>query len=160
MPREKVTIIDTTKKKTTQKKKTTTGAGTNKTTTAKPAKKPRRIFPGDKRKHLRLHYSRLISFVRYDREGRVETPEGLAAIRNLSQAGILVETGGVSLKPGDSIALDIAFEQEKIIPTYGTVVHIRKTADGLHEAGLRFTKIRQKDLAYLEGFVDGQRSRC
>ena len=159
MPRKKVTTIDTTKKKTTQKKKTISEAETNKTTVAKSAKKPRSLFPGDKRKHLRLHYSRLISFVRYDPEGYVEMPEGMAAIKDLSQAGILVETG-VAFKPGDRIALDIAFEQEKVILTYGTVVHIRKTPDGLHEAGLRFTKIRPKDLAYLKGFVDGQRSRC
>jgi hypothetical protein len=162
MPKEKVTTIDTTKKKTTQKKKTTIDAETNKTaktTAARSATKPRSIFPGDKRKHLRLHYSRLISFVYYDRKGHLERPEGMAAIRDLSQAGILVETG-VPFEPGDNLALDIAFEQERIIPTHGKIIHIRKTTDGLYEAGLRFTKIRPKDLAYLKGFVDGQRSRC
>ena len=140
MAKKKGTTKETTKKKTTQKKKTTTGAETNKTTTAKPSKKPRSIFPGDKRKHLRLHYSRLISFVCYDQEGHVEMPEGMVAIKDLSQAGILVKTG-VAFKPGDNLALDIAFEQEKIIPTYGEVVHSRKTADRLYEAGLKFTKI-------------------
>ncbi len=178
MGTQKPATKETTKKKTTQKKKSVDATNSTKTAaktarittrTQEPAAanatkalkstdkgKPR--YTQEKRKHLRLHYSRLISFVHYDADDHIEMPGGMAAIKDLSQAGILIETG-LGFEPGDKLDLDIAFEQDRIIPAYGEVVHNRKTSSVLYHAGLKFTKIKRKDLVYLKGFLDGKHAQ-
>ncbi|HNR13210.1 MAG TPA: PilZ domain-containing protein, partial [Thermodesulfobacteriota bacterium] len=147
---KKATTKETTKKKTTQKKnnasppKVCCSRGA-KSTAAKAAPKATAKKPAapvqEKRRYLRLHYSRLISFIQYDTNNQIEIPAGMAAVKNLSEAGILIEAANV-LKPGDPIDLDIAFEQEKIIPTRGEVVYTKKVNRTRLNAGIKFTKIK------------------
>jgi len=168
-----------TKKKATQKKKTPVAATAKKKTQKKTAGKDKAVKAAtsvtktaatstakkrkagvktEKRKHIRLHYSRLISFVHYNANNHLETPGGMAAVKDLSQAGVLVETG-VAFSPGDKLEMDIAFEQEHIIAAQGEVIHIRKTNKTVYKAGVKFSKIKKKDLTYLRGFIDGQQAR-
>lgn len=109
----------------------------------------------EQRQHIRSDYSRLISFTHYDPKNDLEMPGKMAAIHDLSESGVLIQTAE-SFDPGDTVDLDIAFEQEKIISAEGEVVHRRKSPEGLYYTGIRFTKIDQKDLAYLRDFVKTQ----
>lgn len=113
------------------------------------------IPPEEKRQYLRLDYSRLISFTHYDPENLVEIPGKMAAVKDLSESGILIETAE-SFEPGNVLDLDIAFEQDRIIPAQGEVVHSRKTEQGLHTTGIKFNKIEEEDLDYLRNFVESQ----
>lgn len=109
----------------------------------------------DKRRHLRFDYSRLISFTHYDAANDVEIPGRMAAVHDLSESGILIQTAE-KLEPGNILDLDIAFEQEKIIRAQGEVVHNRKTGEGLTYTGIKFTKIDDGDIDYLKTFVSSQ----
>jgi len=109
----------------------------------------------EKRRHLRFDYSRLISFTHYDPANDVEIPGRMAAVHDLSESGILIQTAE-QLEPGNILDLDIAFEQEKIIRAQGEVVHQRKGGKGLSYTGIKFTKIDAADLEYLKAFVDSQ----
>ena len=132
------------------------------TASTKPVAAVKRAAPtarAEKRKYLRLHYSRLISFIYYGAKNRVEMPGGMAAVKNLSETGIMIETG-VGFKVGDKLDLAIAFEQDKIIQAFGEVIHIRELNPAIYNAGVRFTKIGKKEFTYLKGFVDGQRARA
>jgi len=110
----------------------------------------------DKRRHLRFDYSRLISFTHYDSANDVEIPGRMAAVHDLSESGILIQTAE-SLELGNILDLDIAFEQEKIIRAQGEVVHQRKTGEGLSYTGIKFTNIDKDDLEYLKTFVVSQK---
>ena len=108
--------------------------------------------PEEKRQHLRLDYSRLISFTQYDSDNQMGIPGGMAAIKDLSESGILLQTAE-AFALGNMLDLDIAFEEDKIIRAQGEVVHTRKTEEGLYYAGIKFTKIDESDLVYLKSFV-------
>lgn len=113
--------------------------------------------PIEKRRHIRLDYSRLISFTHYADDSQVQIPGKMAAIKDVSEAGILIQTAEL-LESGDVLDLDIAFEQDKIVQTQGTVVHSRKAAEpGLFDTGVTFSKIDKADLAYLKKFVELKR---
>ena len=109
----------------------------------------------EKRRHLRLDYSRLISFTHYDRENDIEIPGRMAAVQDLSESGILIQTAE-SFEPGNMLDLNIAFEQEKIIRAQGEVVHNRKSKEGLNYTGIKFTKIDKNDFEYLKNFVENR----
>jgi len=109
----------------------------------------------DKRRHLRFDYSRLISFTHYDPANDIEIPGRMAAVHDLSESGILIQTAE-NLEPGNILDLDIAFEQEKIIRAQGEVVHQRKGGEGLTYTGIKFTRIDEADIEYLKAFVDNQ----
>lgn len=145
---------------TAQSRKTTSTSRSTKAATkdAKPGKEAKAQNQQEKRQYLRLHYSRLISFVCYDADNHTERPAGMAAIKNLSEAGILIETG-TGFEPGDKLDLDIAFEQDKIIPARGEIVHTKKGRKSISNVGIRFTKINKKDLKYLRRFLEGIQDR-
>lgn len=110
--------------------------------------------PIEKRRHIRLDYSRLISFTLYADDSQVQVPGKMAAIKDVSEAGVLIQTAEL-LEAGDMLDLDIAFEQDKIVQTQGTVVHSRKAAEpGLYDTGVKFSKVNKDDLAYLKKFVE------
>lgn len=113
--------------------------------------------PTEKRRHIRLDYSRLISFTHYADDSQVRIPGKMAAVKDVSEAGVLIQTAEL-LDAGDVLDLDIAFEQEKIVQTQGTVVHSRKAAEpGLFDTGVKFSKVEKDDLAYLKEFVEQKR---
>lgn len=145
-----------TTKKTAAKKATKTAKAAK---TTRAAKKLKRTVTKENRKHLRLHYSRLISFIHYDARNNIKAPGSMAAVKDLSQTGILIETGSLFRK-GDRLDMDIAFEQDTIIPAQGEVIHYKKTTGSLCKAGVKFTKIKKKDLTYLKGFVDGRLAKA
>ena len=118
-------------------------------------KKPSKKIAVEKRHYLRLGYSRLISFTHYDPDSLVEIPGKMAAVHDLSESGVLIESG-VVFEPGNVIDLDIAFEQDKIILAQGEVVHCEKTGKNLYRSGIKFLRIEDKNLAYLKNFLDSQ----
>ncbi len=118
-------------------------------------KKPSKEIPVEQRQYLRLGYSRLISFTHYDPDSLVEIPGKMAAVHDLSESGVLIESA-VAFEPGNVIDLDIAFEQDKIILAQGEVVHCKKTRKGLYRTGIKFLRIEGDQLAYLKKFLDNQ----
>ena len=118
-------------------------------------KKPLNEIPVEKRQYLRLGYSRLISFTHYDPDSLVEIPGKMAAVHDLSESGVLIESA-VAFEPGNVIDLDIAFEQDKIILAQGEVVHCQKARKGLYRTGIKFLRIESNQLAYLQKFLDSQ----
>ena len=118
-------------------------------------KKPSNEIPVEKRQYLRLGYSRLISFTHYDPDSLVEIPGKMAAVHDLSESGVLIESA-VAFEPGNVIDLDIAFEQDKIILAQGEVVHCNKARKGLYRTGIKFLRIEGDHLAYLQKFLDSQ----
>ena len=118
-------------------------------------KKPSNEIPVEKRQYLRLGYSRLISFTHYDPDSLVEIPGKMAAVHDLSESGVLIESA-VAFEPGNVIDLDIAFEQDKIILAQGEVVHCQKARKGLYRTGIKFLRIEGDHLAYLQKFLDSQ----
>lgn len=118
-------------------------------------KKPSNEIPVEKRQYLRLGYSRLISFTHYDPDSLVEIPGKMAAVHDLSESGVLIESA-VAFEPGNVIDLDIAFEQDKIILAQGEVVHCQKARKGLYRTGIKFLRIEGAHLAYLQKFLDSQ----
>ena len=118
-------------------------------------KKPAKKVTVEKRQFLRLGYSRLISFTHYDPDSLVEIPGNMAAVHDLSQSGVLIESA-VAFEPGNVIDLDMAFEQDKIILAQGEVVHCKKTRKYLYRTGIKFLRIDEKELAYLRKFLNNQ----
>jgi len=118
-------------------------------------KKPSKKISVEQRQYLRLGYSRLISFTHYDPDSLVEIPGKMAAVHDLSESGVLIESS-VAFEPGNVIDLDIAFEQDKIILAQGEVVHCKKTGKGLYRTGIKFLRIEGGQLAYLKKFLDNQ----
>ena len=118
-------------------------------------KKPAKKTSVEQRQYLRLGYSRLISFTHYDSDSLVEIPGKMAAVHDLSEAGVLIESA-VAFEPGDIIDLDIAFEQDKIILAQGEVVHCKKNKKNLYKTGIKFLRIKEDQLAYLKKFLDNQ----
>jgi|LQYC01.1.fsa_nt_gi c-di-GMP-binding flagellar brake protein YcgR len=118
-------------------------------------KKPAKKVTVEKRQYLRLGYSRLISFTHYDPDSLVEIPGNMAAVHDLSQSGVLIESA-VAFDPGNVIDLDMAFEQDKIILAQGEVVHCKKTGKNLYRAGIKFLRIEDEHLAYLKKFLNNQ----
>jgi c-di-GMP-binding flagellar brake protein YcgR len=109
----------------------------------------------EKRQYLRLGYSRLISFTHYDPDSLVEIPGKMAAVHDLSESGVLIESS-VAFEPGNVIDLDIAFEQDKIILAQGEVVHCKKNKKGLYKTGIKFLRIEGDQLSYLKKFLNNQ----
>jgi len=121
-----------------------------------PKKKLSKKNSVEQRLYLRLGYSRLISFTHYDPDSLVEIPGKMAAIHDLSESGVLIESA-VAFEPGNVVDLDIAFEQDKIILAQGEVVHCKKTRKGLYSTGIKFLRIDDDaHLAYLKKFLDSQ----
>ena len=118
-------------------------------------KKPSKEIPIEQRQYLRLGYSRLISFTHYDPDSLVEIPGKMAAVHDLSESGVLIESA-VAFEPGNVIDLDIAFEQDKIILAQGQVVHCKKTKESLYRTGIKFLRIDDEQLGYLKKFLDSQ----
>jgi|GEM_PF-1515913 len=112
-------------------------------------------IPVEKRRYLRLEYSRLISFTHYDNESLVAIPGKMAAVKDLSEQGMLIETAE-KLEPGNVLDLDIAFEQDKIIPTQAEVVHSRRVKKNIYHTGVKFLRIDEVDLIYLKNFLENQ----
>jgi c-di-GMP-binding flagellar brake protein YcgR len=109
----------------------------------------------EKRQYLRLGYSRLISFTHYDPDSLVEIPGKMAAVQDLSESGVLIESA-VAFEPGNVIDLDIAFEQDKIILAQGEVVHCKKTRKGLYRTGIKFLRVDGDHLSYLKKFLNSK----
>ena len=121
-----------------------------------PKKKLSKKNSVEQRLYLRLGYSRLISFTHYDPDSLVEIPGKMAAVHDLSESGVLIESA-VAFEPGNVIDLDIAFEQDKIILAQGEVVHCKKTRESLYRTGIKFLRIDDDaHLAYLKKFLDSQ----
>ena len=118
-------------------------------------KKTPKEIPVEKRQYLRLGYSRLISFTHYDPESLVEIPGKMAAVHDLSESGVLIESA-VAFEPGHVVDLDIAFEQDKIILAQGEVVHCKKNRKGLYRTGIKFLRIENDQLEYLKKFLNNQ----
>jgi hypothetical protein len=118
-------------------------------------KKPSIKIPVEQRQYLRLGYSRLISFTHYDPDSLVEIPGEMAAVHDLSEIGVLIESA-IAFEPGNVIDLDIAFEQDKIILAQGEVVHCKKTRKSLYKTGIKFLRIEDDHLAYLKKFLNNQ----
>lgn len=121
-------------------------------------KKPAEKEVVEKRQYLRLGYSRLISFTHYDTNSFVEIPGKMAAVHDLSESGVLIESS-VPFEIGNVIDMDMAFEQDRIILAQGEVVHCEKSKKFLYRAGLKFLRIHDKDLVYLKNFLDRQSSQ-
>ena len=142
------------KKRATPKKTLTKKPAPAKKTQKSPPKKRGAKKPLiEKRQYLRLDYSRLISFTHYDTESLVEIPGKLAAVKDLSESGMLIETAEL-FEPGNILDLDIAFEQDKIVPAQGEVVHSFKAKKGLYNTGIKFLQIDWDDFVYLRKFVE------
>lgn len=109
--------------------------------------------PEERRECLRLDYSRLISFTHHDPDNQVAIPGRMAAIKDISEAGVLLETAEI-FESGNQLDLDIAFEQEKIVRVQGEVVHVRKSAGGLYDVGVRFKKVKKSDRVYIKNFIE------
>ena len=118
-------------------------------------KKPSKKIAVEKRQYLRLGYSRLISFTHYDPDCFVEIPGKMAAVHDLSESGVLIESA-VAFEPGNVIDLDIAFEQDKIILAQGEVIHCEKTRKSLYRTGIKFLRIKDENLAYMQKFLNNQ----
>jgi len=118
-------------------------------------KKTPKNIPVENRQYLRLGYSRLISFTHYDPESLVEIPGKMAAVHDLSESGVLIESS-VAFEPGHVVDLDIAFEQDKIILAQGEVVHCKQTRKSLYRTGIKFLRIEKGQLEYLKKFLDSQ----
>ena len=121
-----------------------------------PKKKLSKKNSVEQRLYLRLGYSRLISFTHYDPDSLVEIPGKMAAVHDLSEAGVLIESA-VLFEPGNVVDMDIAFEQDKIILAQGEVVHCKKTRESLYRTGIKFLRIDDDaHLAFLKKFLDSQ----
>jgi len=118
-------------------------------------KKPAKKISVEQRQYLRLGYSRLISFTHYDPDSLIEIPGKMAAVHDLSESGVLIESS-VAFEPGHVVDLDIAFEQDKIILAQGEVVHCEKTRKSIYRTGIKFLRINEEELGYLRKFLDSQ----
>ena len=97
--------------------------------------------PADRRKHVRVETSNLISYESIDKDGEIVF-NSMGKALNVSRSGILLETAHfieteyVSLRTFD---LD-----NNLIKLKGQLIYCRKTDSGMYQVGIRFTAPEDK----------------
>lgn len=103
----------------------------------------------EKRKNPRYD-SLNLSYICEDAQG-VVLHEGMGRTLNISETGILLETTSKN-SPNNTLTLEIALEDD-LINLRGKVVHCHQAEKGLHQTGVEFTELDEKDLALLKQFI-------
>jgi hypothetical protein len=93
--------------------------------------------PSNKRKHVRIDSTNLVSYVCQDAQHLV-VKAGMGRTLNVSEGGILLETH----QPVDAhsqVALTIALEDEVVV-IQGRVAYSKQRGDGRYETGVEFVE--------------------
>jgi Tfp pilus assembly protein PilZ len=108
-----------------------------------------------KRRHDRKNDLSLVEYIILDDKGDYAS-RGMGRTRNLSEAGLLLETHR-SLQVGQDILISLGLKDE-IIQARGRVVHTEKpTSDERHCAGIKFVVIGEKDKRVLKKIIEAMR---
>jgi Tfp pilus assembly protein PilZ len=109
-----------------------------------------------KRRHDRKNDLSLVEYVILDDKGEYAS-RGMGRTRNLSEAGLLLETHR-SLQIGQDILITLGLKNE-IIQARGRVVHTEEpTSDERHCSGIKFVVIGEKDRRVLKKIIEAMRT--
>ena len=104
----------------------------------------------EKRRFRRIDSTNLLNYVCLDEAGKPFT-QGMGRTLNVSESGILLETHA----PIDSktvVSLTIGIEND-IVEITGQVVYLKKSGEGVYEAGINFSSYNDKKLLTLKKFI-------
>ncbi len=89
----------------------------------------------DRRKHVRVETSNLISYESIDKDGEIAF-NSMGKALNVSRSGILLETA--HLLKAEYVSLRTVDLDNNMIKLKGQLIYCRKTDSGLYQAGIRF----------------------
>jgi Tfp pilus assembly protein PilZ len=105
-----------------------------------------------KRRHDRKNNLNLVDYIILDDEGDYVS-RGMGRTRNLSEAGLLLETHR-SLQLGQDVLITLGLKND-IIQARGRVVHTeRPTSDRRHCSGIKFVVIGENDRRVLKKSIE------
>jgi Tfp pilus assembly protein PilZ len=108
-----------------------------------------------KRKHYRKNELSLVEYIILDDKGHYAS-RGMGRTRNLSEAGLLLETHR-SLQIGQDILITLGLKNE-MIQARGRVVHTEKpTSDKRHCSGIEFVVIGENERRALKKMIESIR---
>jgi len=89
----------------------------------------------DRRKHVRVETSNLISYESIDKDGEIVF-NSMGKALNVSRSGILLETA--HLIEAEYVSLRTVALDNNMIKLKGQLIYCRKTDSGLYQCGIRF----------------------
>ena len=89
----------------------------------------------DRRKHVRVETSNLISYESIDKDGAIVF-NSMGKALNVSRSGILLETA--HLIEAEYVSLRTVDLDNNLIKLRGQLIYCRKTDSGLYQSGIRF----------------------
>ena len=95
----------------------------------------------DRRKHVRVETSNLISYESIDKDGEIVF-NSMGKALNVSRSGILLETA--HLIAAEYVSLMTVDLDNNLIKLKGQLIYCRKTDSGLYQAGIRFAGSEQE----------------
>ena len=95
----------------------------------------------DRRKHVRVETSNLISYKSIDKDGEIVF-NSMGKALNVSRSGILLETA--HLIEAEYVSLMTVDLDNNLIKLKGQLIYCRKTDSGLYQAGIRFAGSKQE----------------
>jgi len=97
--------------------------------------------PADRRKHVRVETSNLISYESIDKDGEIVF-NSMGKALNVSRSGILLETA--HLIEAEYVSLMTVDLDNNLIKLKGQLIYCRKTDSGLYQSGIRFAGSEQE----------------
>jgi hypothetical protein len=97
----------------------------------------------DRRKHVRVETSNLISYESIDKDGEIIF-NSMGKALNVSRSGILLETA--HLIEAEYVSLRTVDLDNNLIKIKGQLIYCRKTDSGLYQTGIRFA-VSEKETA-------------
>ena len=95
----------------------------------------------DRRKHVRVETSNLISYESINKDGEIVL-NSLGKARNVSRSGILLETA--HLIAAEYVSLMTVDLDNNLIQLKGQLIYCRETDSGLYQAGIRFAGSKEE----------------
>ena len=95
----------------------------------------------DRRKHVRLETSNLISYESIDKDDKIVS-NSMGKALNVSRSGILLETA--HLIAAEYVSLMTVDLDNNLIQLKGQLIYCRETDSGLYQAGIRFAGSEQE----------------
>ena len=95
----------------------------------------------DRRKHVRVETSNLISYESIDKDGEIVF-NSMGKALNVSRSGILLETA--HLIEAEYVSLRTVDLDNNMIKLKGQLIYCRKTDSGLYQDGIRFAGSEQE----------------
>ncbi|MEN8141483.1 MAG: PilZ domain-containing protein [Thermodesulfobacteriota bacterium] len=101
------------------------------------------------RRHRRTD-SLNLSYFQVDENNEV-IDQGMGRTLNISQSGILLETAS-ELDKGQTLDMEMALH-DQLISAIGVVIHVQSPNTDVHQVGVEFTTISDKDMETLKEFI-------